>query len=234
MHKQVGLALCLIFGLVTVNARGFQGEFSQRNTDPSTMLSRPLLIGPRVVTPTPRDVKNLADEMLKNITIDLKRHRYPEFVEIQLNWLMSKFGNYVSGPYMDIRNYDIHGDSTLINVGMANNNRYMRIQGGRFWYWIRIEGQMETGFTTQQQDSFALFLVHESVHLQAEPMQETRTLDEEMRAYQSVASNATRVMRDKFKLDRSLLEDDNVFAKCRYSLDCQSARDYIKKKAGLK
>lgn len=233
MYKQLSLTLTLIFGLVTVSPQAFQQDLPLLTSDRSILISRPISGNARFVTPTPRDVKNLADQMFKDITIALRNHRYPEFVKNQLDWLMSKLGNYVTGPYMDIHEYNIHGDSTLISVGLDNNHRFMQIHGGRFWYWIRIEGRMETGFTAQQQDSFALFLVHESIHLQAEPMPDKRNLDEELRAYQSVAYNATRIMRKKFKLDRNLIEDDNTFAKCNYSVSCPAAREYIKKKAGL-
>jgi hypothetical protein len=236
MTKAVTVAIATFGFLLVVHSAQPHAQRPAVAGRVSTFGVRPLNDASRIPVPDFRDVQILATSLFQSVEPNRAENaHYPDFVRNNIAWLYSQLNRKtVTGPYLTLEPYFPNRNNQLLSVGVENDSKFIQLHAGRLWHWVRVEEQMETGFTKTQKDSFALFLTHEAIHLQSDNLNLSGNVDEELRAHYLVAVNATRHLRAAgITLHKDLVTDDEIFKACGYEPDCPTAKKLISERLAL-
>lgn len=186
------------------------------------------------------DMMRLNDSLLAAVAPERPENSYmPPFMKQRISWLFSGIARkriqffpdtsaIINPPTMAITQF--HGDTAAL---------YLRVVRIAFWIWYQGHGTPGSyRFNQMQKNTFAVALVHETVHMENPAINRytpQQHLQEEYRTWRKTDLLAVRPLLQMGQpLDSDFVDVDNVLRSCGDKVDCSAFKRALAGKTGFK
>ena len=232
--RRVFIALSVIAATATVVAVLFQSSDTPSSADPPAPSQPVTITSPSTIPLSDQQIQAAADDLLAAIDPSRAENAYfSPFARDHLTWMGEEVraGRLTVGFFLDPASAGLPAD-VLMAATLLEQQPTILIAKRRFAEFLHEGGHVASPFTPQQQNDFAIAVIHEVVHLRASPTtaRDPQTFArEELQTWQTVSLQVVRPLRSQRRpVHRRFAAVDDALRGCGDELPCPPLAQLIR------